>query len=182
MNRLLLLVVFVIFASTASAQTDKGTWLLGGNVNFSYSKNQSNSSLKNTAFEYKIAPNIGYFFFDQFAAGLKLSFDGSGYKPEFGDGFNSYETLNVVPFARYYLLPGQKQYNILVEGMYQYGFDGNFKRNTLAVNAGPVLYLNQAVGLEFLLGYSTTKFTKYDGWNKRLSLGIGLQVQLRKHK
>jgi hypothetical protein len=66
--------------------------------------------------------------------------------------------------------------------MYQYGFSANYKMNTLAINAGPVIYLNKAVGLEFLLGYSTTKFVKYDGWNSSLQLGIGLQVHLEKHK
>jgi hypothetical protein len=95
------------------------------------------------------------------------------------------------------LLPTEKPFNILVDGSYQYGIERistanptanqplntaitKYNKNTFAFAAGPVIYFNPAVGLEFLIGYSTEKYIHYEGANNTFQVGLGLQVHLGK--
>lgn len=190
---------FSLFASmlffSAHAQLTKGNWLVGGTGNFLSSKNTYTSptySSSSDRVDIKISPNIGYFITDKFAVGLRPSF--SKYKEQV-DGAGGL-TANISrfefgPFARYYFLQSDKQYNILMDVSYQYGIyynkptKGNI--NTLSASAGTVIFFNSSVGLEFLLGYYSRKEVlplTTNGENttdqKGFQIGIGFQIHLEK--
>jgi hypothetical protein len=162
MKHLVLISLFSVLYFTAQSQLSKGAWLVGGTGSFSSTKNSySNNTtyFSSDQVHVNIAPDLAYFVFDKFALGLKPSFNKSkNHVTSLPSGGNSNENrLNIGPFARYYLLNSDKQFNILTEASYQYGFywftPTKGHRNTFSASAGPVVYLNTSVGLEFLIGY-----------------------------
>lgn len=128
-----------------------------------------------------IAPSIGYFLVDKFAVGIRPSFNYS--QNNLIAGGKDQTVLAVGPFIRYYFLPSGRPFNILAETAYAYYIFNNastFKQHGLFVAAGPVIYFNTSVGLEFLFGYSSTKVVGYDGRNTALRFGIGFQFHLER--
>ena len=188
------IVTILLLSASANAQITKGNWLIGGTGNFLASKNSYSSptfSSSSDRIDIKISPTIGYFIGDKLALGLRSSF--SKYKDIVdGTGGNINSNINRLefgPFVRYYFLQLDKQYNILTDINYQYGLywftptKGNI--NTFSASAGPVIYFNTVVGLEFLLGYYTRKeVIKQNGDNtnsqKGFQIGISLQIHLEK--
>jgi hypothetical protein len=193
MKHIFFLLSITIFSLSANCQLDKKTWLVGGtgsisSSNDSYTTSTYSQTSKTT--EIKISPTVGYFLADKFAAGLKTSF--SKYKSRVDGSGGLYTNVNrfeVGPFARYYFLPKEKQVNIVTEASYQFGRysfkDINQKGNinTLSFLAGPTIYFNNSVGLEFLVGYkSRTEDIKdsYKQTQKGLQIAIGFQFHLIK--
>lgn len=106
MKKLLLSLIAVsALAFTTQAQTEKGNFMLGGNVGFNTSKNDG---APKTDINFNVVPSIGYFITNNFAVGT-----GVGY--QFDKSYNT-TTVNgvttgnstkvsafvVSPFARYY--------------------------------------------------------------------------------
>lgn len=86
-------------------------------------------------------------------------------------------------------MESEKQTNILVEASYQTGIireigDTKGTSNNFSISAGPVLYFNSSVGIEFLLGYATDieKYSSKVQKEKRsgFQFSIGLQIHLIK--
>lgn len=183
--------VFLLLFLNASAQLDKGIWLVGGTGNFLSSKYE-NSSLINSytsnRLDIAVSSNVGYFVIDKLALGLKMGF--TKYKEQVvstGGLYSNVNRFSFGPFVKYYFLEKDKQYNILTDLSYQYGLysfkptKGN--SNTFNASVGPVIYFNTSVGLEFLLGYYSTKETiKQNGDNitkqSGFQIGIGFQIHL----
>ena len=177
---------------TAHAQLEQGTWLVGGAFNFSteesntpYSNSTIASVYRNTNF--KINPSIGYFLFDKLAAGIKPQFTWYKSTPiSNAMGTANYIRFWIGPFIRYYLLNPAKQWNLLTEANYQYEITvhkpDKVGSNNYSFNAGPVVYLNSSVGVEFLMGYyyltygMGEQFSEFRG----VQLNIGLQIHLTK--
>lgn len=188
---ILLFLITSIFYNHADSQITKGNWLVGGNASFSFSNsNVETNDVKTTTIS--VNPDIGYFFIDKFAGGLRLSFYNNHIKS--GPPYNNFFTFanySIGPFVRYYFLPVDNPYNIITEGSYQFGGDkttsnnpsGNYNsNNSFTFSAGPVIYFNTSVGIEFLLSY---KSFGNSGSNTRGSLfgaEIGLQIHLQKDK
>lgn len=93
----------------------------------------------------------------------------------------------VGPFARYYILPAENQYNLLADLSYQFGFYGGTVKGdlrTFSALTGPVIYFNSTVGLEFLLGYYSRKDKDSEISRINISKGfhivVGLQIHLEK--
>lgn len=92
------------------------------------------------------------------------------------------------PFIRYYFLKPENRANILVESSYQYQFrkdispgsDSKLSANIFMISAGPVIYFNSSVGVEFTIGYSSQKYSGITGSNNTIQTSIGLQVHLQK--
>jgi hypothetical protein len=187
----LMTLVFLLLFLNASAQLDKGIWLVGGTGNFLSSKYE-NSSLINSytsnRLDIAVSSNVGYFVIDKLALGLKMGF--TKYKEQVvstGGLYSNVNRFSFGPFVKYYFLEKDKQYNILTDLSYQYGLysfkptKGN--SNTFNASVGPVIYFNTSVGLEFLLGYYSTKETiKQNGDNitkqSGFQIGIGFQIHL----
>jgi hypothetical protein len=151
--------------------------------------------------QINLSPNLGFFLADKFATGLKLVYSNNRYKqintPNYN--LNKFITYSVGPFLRYYFLPTDKQFNLLVDGSYQYGnergggvvstgseavdFDlSKYQKHSFSIAAGPVIYFNSSVGMEFLAAYITSKYANIAGRNNTFQVGLGLQVHLEKDK
>ncbi|MBI1781711.1 MAG: hypothetical protein HYR66_10130 [Sphingobacteriales bacterium] len=181
---------------SASGQITKNNWMVGGNIGLAQTNYNSGVSVKYKLTTVSLSPNIGYFIWDKTSAGIKTSV--LSYKTDFPNGSGGstirYSTktyfYNIGPFARYYFLNEDKRTNIFIEGAYQYQFrkdispntSSNLSSNVFTLSAGPVIYFNSSVGIEFTLGYSTQKFKGAPGSNNTIQTNIGLQVHLEKEK
>jgi len=97
MKKLLLsLVAVAAFAFTTQAQTEKGKFLVGGNVGFSTSKVDGADK---SDISFKVIPSAGYFVSDNFAIGTGV---GYAYDKSVSDK-NLNQAIEVAPFGRYYV-------------------------------------------------------------------------------
>jgi len=182
MKKLSLVLVSLSVLIVSKAQITKGNWLIGGNVSYSSTKYKNENEVQKT-FILNISPDVGYFFAQRFAVGLRPELQywkgTTAYPPD-----NSQTVYKVGPFARYYFLAEDKPINLLLESSYQYSFTktnaSKNKSNTFSFFGGPVIYFNSSVGMEFLLGYSTSSFSNNDGTESTVRFGIGIQVHLEK--
>ncbi len=172
------------------AQLNKGQFLVGGNIGFESVKNEGDNMVNYKGTYFLFSPNIGYFIIPKFAAGLRLNM--SVYKQEVQIDYKITNT-NLLPFIRYYFLSQAQKFNILAEVSYislrskttitNNPTNNVEKANGFNISAGPAVFLNEHVALEFLLGYTQTK-VKNIGDNKTatFSTGLGLQIHLGKIK
>ena len=184
MRKIKLAIIFGVFLSvSAKSQITKNNWLLGGNISYaSTNYNSENYGVPHTSYNLQVRPNIGYFFIDKIAAGIKVGIGKTGNK-----GGPYYTDFNIGPFCRYYILNPEKNANIIAEGGYLYGFvtgtaSEKASKNTFMISAGPVIYFNTVVGLEFLISYSSYRFNGIKGSNNTVMVGLGLQVHLEREK
>lgn len=186
MKKKIITVVLVLNSLFAKSQLDKKTWMIGGSI--SYSKAKYNTGVFNSMqeqYEYSISPKIGYFFFDKICGGIITSFDEVGSKAQGSIVWSKYSNFNFGPFLRYYFLKKEKMINILAECNYQLGAEGStngLNKNTLSFAAGPVLYFNSSVGLEFLITHNTYRYKNVNASDNKIQLSIGLQIHLQKDK
>lgn len=167
---------FLLFFTVDSfSQTSRGHWILSGNADLNYLRNSSAGSLQYKATLLTIAPSVGYFVVDKFVLGAKPTYTfGSNSLNNNGEGVSIF---SIGPFARYYLLSADKQFNIFTEAGYAYGknYQNKQEENTFYLLGGPVLYFNTSVGLEFTASYAVTKYPGFDGINRAVRLGLGFQ-------
>lgn len=176
---------------TAQAQLNKGNWLVGGTGKFySYTSTYTSAAYSNEASytQIDLSPSIGYFVTDKLAFGIRPTFSSiKGKVTSTGGLSTNVQRYWIGPFGRYYFLKSDKQFNILADVSYQYGFFGGGlakgNLNTFSVLAGPVVYFNSSVGVEFLLGYSYSK-EDVESYQKEVrkgfQIGIGFQIHLEK--
>jgi hypothetical protein len=184
---------FLLFSLVGKSQLTKGNWIAGGTASFYSTKNQYSSSVANQTSDVVrlgISPSVGYFLADKFVLGLRPSYTKTKAQVTTTSGLTTNENrLDVGPFARYYFLESEKQFNVLADVSYQYGFywftptKGN--RNTFSASAGTVVFFNSSVGLELLLGYYSQKENINDAFKtineqKGLQMTIGFQFHLEK--
>ncbi len=195
MKHFILTSLLIGFSISANCQLDKKYWFVGGTGNFYTYKDAYTATGQTTVTgkltEINLAANIGYFLADKFAAGLR-----PGITSIKSHGANSASVLTeatkiyIGPFARYYFLDKDKQFNILVDGNYQFGTFSNFGKGTTqsaSIMAGTELFFNTSVGIEFLLGYLYQKNVKdetqnaYEYMKKGFYVSIGFQLHLIKN-
>jgi hypothetical protein len=203
MKKIIMLILAIYTIKYSSAQLTKYNWLVGGTGLFNSNKYTNDLGIHTqTITNIQLAPNIGYFFVDKFAVGLKLNFSSSRNKNiSTGASYNlgKYTTFGFGPFLRYYCLDVNKQFNILIDGSYQYNIEriggvssnnntpvpvptNQYTKNTFSIAAGPVIYFNTSVGLEFLIGYATSQYAQNSAGNSGIQIGLGLQVHLERDK
>ncbi len=187
----------LLITNTTFGQLTKGHWLVGGSGSFYLSKRDYisyvNSSTNGFSKELHltISPNIGYFLIDKLAVGLRPFFSwGKGESfpndPTVSGGESDSKRYGIGPFGRYYFLDKDKPFNILADINYQIGIwdvGDKGKLSNFSFLAGPVIYFNTSVGMEFLLGYSSQSeelknFSKNS--SKGFSVNIGFQIHLIK--
>lgn len=176
---------------TSLSQITRHNWLVGGNAKlFSDNSDYSSASYSYTAkhTQIDISASVGYFFIDKLAFGLRPTFSSfKGKITSLGGGTTNTQRFWVGPFARYYFLQREKQFNLLTDISYQFGIikSGQWKGDLSSFNAcaGPVIYFNNCIGIEFLLGYA---YNNEDVKNssrtihKGLQTSIGFQIHLEK--
>ena len=178
----------ILIITTAKGQLTKGNWLVGGNANFSSASFSNNVAATYSQTNLQISPAAGYFFIDKLAVGLR-----PGYvyvKTTLPGDANAYgsNTFNIGPFIRYYFLQPVNRLNIFSELSYQHSIlkikdNPSSNINGYSISAGPIVYFNQSVGIEFSIGYSNTKYAgDANTKNSTILVGIGLQVHLEKSK
>lgn len=164
----LLTAAVLVLAGSVSAQTEKGDWLVGGNVMVNTTDNNTNIA---------ISPTAGYFFFNNFAAGGIFSFGHSK------SGETKITSVSAGPFARYYFLKGNLKPLVLAE--FEFGSTstrvGSIKetgsRRSMLLGGGLAAFVNRNVAIETIAGYGRTKLEDYDGAGGFV-LKIGFQVYL----
>ena len=186
MFKISLILVLLVINTSSFSQIKKGNWLVGGNASFSSFKSTGSGSIQYTQNIIQLNPVIGYFLKNNFTAGLKPSFIYAS--TDVGGGSsNSSTTFNIGPFLRYYFLKADTKFNIFSEVGYEFGTNSDKAQTTntsssrtFSVAAGPVVYFNSSIGLEFIIGYATTTLVGYPGSTHVLSVGIGFQIHLKK--
>ncbi len=196
MYKLKILFIFFFFStSSIRAQLTKNNWLVGGNGSFSRSNNLIGAPNEYKSTAIVLSPNIGYFFVDKLATGLRVTTTFIKNNPSntsvgvFSFGSRT-EFFNLGPFVRYYFLNTEKRINFFTEGLYQYQLrrdininsESKESANVFIVSCGPVFYLNNIVGIEFTIGYSTQKYTNSLLRTNTIQTAIGLQIHLEKEK
>lgn len=157
-------------AYNANAQTDRGDWMVGGQLSF-------NTTSGNSSFT--LAPSAGYFFGKNFAGGseLTLSFG------KFGDAKSS--SVGIGPFLRYYFELKEPQFKPFVHTSLGFisetdKFAGQKTTNTARnffLGAGGAYFINQNVALEALLGYNNSKVENLSAEGGFL-FRVGFQIHL----
>ena len=193
MKKLIISYLFILFCLAANSQITKGYWLIGGSGKFDSYNQKTILGTLNTEWNYTnidISPSVGYFVKDRAAFGVRSTFSSiKGADVRGGIRQDEY-TFWIGPFSRYYFFKPGKQVNILTDISYQIGtsnviYDKN-KLQKFSAMVGPAIYLNNSVGLEFLLGYNSSleKFAgggmgeKYS--KKGFQVEVGLQIHLKK--
>jgi hypothetical protein len=154
--------------------------MVGGSAYFSSLTTSGSGVINYTQTNWQIAPNVGYFFVNKFVVGLKPSF--SYLSNTMGN--TNLKTYTIVPFIRYYFLHTNNRVNIFGEADYQHGISkmtGNPSSSTngYSIAAGPVVYLNTCVGIEFSVGYSAIYYQPAKSGT--VQVGLGLQIHLEKN-
>lgn len=199
MIRLMFLFAAAFIVKTTEGQISRRNWLMGGTGLFNshtYTDYLGNRSWKDS--NIQLQPNIGYFFADRVAGGVKLNLAFFRTKV-FSESYNLQKnnSYGIGPFVRYYILRSEDRLNFLIEGSYQYQLERSggvsadnstpvpiaitqYSKNTFAIAGGPVIFVNTSVGLELLAGYSFTNYVQNKTSAKSFYMGLGLQVHLEK--
>jgi hypothetical protein len=178
--------ILLTIANLSFSQIQKNQWMIGGNAAFSIAQA---SELKTTSIQ--LAPNVGYFFINKMAGGLRFGFGSDTYSSG-GDKYR-WTNLAISPFLRYYFLPATQQVNLFAEGAYSYAWSkykdvtnsGSYayRYNGFSLMGGPAIFLNEHTALEITLGYSHSTRGPVDSTTtNRFQLGVGLQIHLGKAK
>lgn len=172
MKRSLLFFLLAAAGIKATAQTEQGNFLAGGNV-------QLNTSGHNT--QVAISPTVGYFFVDNFAGGAILDFSHtkSGVSPDVARS----TTFSIGPFIRYYV--GNANIHPFLQGDVEFSTSKiragtestKLTGTTFFVGPGLALFLNRNVALEALAGYSHTAYAHQTG-SGGFAFKLGFQVYL----
>jgi len=165
------LFTLLLLASVANAQTDKGDWMVGGNMTINTTKGNS---------EFAFQPSAGYFFANNFVAGGQFILNFSKQED------TKYSTLAAGPFARYYFNISNSAFKPFLHADFSVGstsvqIAGLDKTSTTTtsffIGAGGAYFINSNVALEALAGYNRIKIETYDPSNGFI-FRIGFQVHL----
>ena len=189
----IIFLLLIIFETNSFSQLAKGTFLLSGTANF----NSGNSTTaygmqKHNLSTLLLSPAAGYFFLPKLVGGIRLQYSDNRDKTVENSGSgglssNRTTSLNIGPFARYYLLNQNNKFiNVFIDGSYGLGKENYYNPNllsssathVLSILAGPEIYFNNSVGLEFTIGYYKRYTTDFNVTTTGLQAGIGLQVHL----
>ena len=159
MKKVLLTVFAACLVFAASAQISKGTILLNGASNLSF---QSNNEDAGDDSDLSLGVKGGYFFMDNLAAGLTVAYSKNS---EADDA-----AVGIGPFVRYYV-----NGKIILGAGYVAGSFGDFKENTLNIEAGYAIFANDAIAIEPTLYYN---MYSGDAEGASFGLNVGISVYL----
>jgi outer membrane protein W len=166
--------LFFVSASAVFAQTEKGDWLVGGNLSL-------NTANQNTVIT--VAPSAGYFFLNNFAAGALVNLN---YRKT---GVNKSTDFAIGPVARYYFGKMENPFRPFVIGDITFGSTklknggatSTVNSSNYLLGAGGAYFINGNVALETIAGYAHTKLKDIDG-SGGFALNIGFQVYINRHQ
>lgn len=174
MKKICFIIVLIFMSHLAFSQTYKGQWMVGGDASF---RSERIASLDATTSYFTLMPNVGYFFANNFAGGVRVSLD--SYKPEDRDAET---TFSGAPFLRYYFLPPTSKTNIFADASYGFGTTGTGNKegfNFFSVSAGPAIFLTRNTALEFALQYLSAGGDAIGSdRNSSFGVNVGFQIHL----
>ena len=184
MKKLLFVTLIAAFSTAASAQgnINQGNIMIGGNLGFNSSKYGNSNSKSSSLF---VSPNVGYFFINNLAGGLRVHFSNS--KEESGSFEYSETAFRLTPFVRYYFLPSSQKVNVFADAGYGFGStkyketgDPDVTQNVsgYTVSAGAAIFIVPSVALEIGLGYNSDKFNNATERYNTIQALAGLQIHL----
>jgi hypothetical protein len=172
MKKVLFAAVLLTAFQVTNAQVNKGQWLAGGNVSFASEKT---GDAKSTTID--ISPNAGYFFMNNFAGGLRVTFISEKFK----GADEAWTKFMAAPFLRYYFLPAAEKLNIFADGSFGFGSAGGDDKQSLTgfqFMAGPAIFLTPNTALEIALGYRSLKMKDAEDATNTFGINVGFQVHL----
>lgn len=171
-KNLLGLLACMVIGLAASAQTEKGNYLVGGNVGFNAAKNNT---------QINLSPTVGYFFANNIALGANVDLAYSKV------GSNKATTFGVGPFGRYYF----GTLNIRPFAHANVNFTSTRNKNSTGsdtyngsnyfLGAGLAAFINRNVAVEGLAGYSNSSYA-HISTGGGFQLRIGFQIYLSKEQ
>ncbi|ATL42080.1 outer membrane beta-barrel protein [Elizabethkingia sp. HX WHF] len=106
MKKNLLIGAFALLGFAASAQTEKGSWVVGGSTSIGFNNVSTKVKSDNTTFDgpkvntFTIAPSAGYFVIDKLSVGLDLAYTNATTK--YDGAKTTSNTFAILPTATYY--------------------------------------------------------------------------------
>jgi hypothetical protein len=165
-----LLIIFIFIPRLSWSQNDKGTVMLGGQIDLnSYSVTTPgipDSYASEKTKSIGIAPSAGYFIFENFALGCEILYNGKRSTIPTGQKFS--RTFSFEPFVRYYIGKGKiKPYLHAGTGpgwtktrtTLKSGFPDQTQKSKLLIyeiRGGVEFLINKSVGFDFGFGYNST--------------------------
>ena len=186
MKQITLISLFLSLSSIGFSQINKGQFLVGGIISLESFKYDNSLYGVNESNTLNVAPNIGYFLCDKLAAGLRLNFVSINSNNPIVETLSKRTSIN--PFLRYYFLPKANKVNAFFDAGYIYQRT-RFKVNSnegpptkadgYSVSAGPAIFLNKKIALEFIIRFTHTKANDIGNTKENtFSSGLGLQIHL----
>ncbi|MCL8006597.1 hypothetical protein [Gelidibacter japonicus] len=171
---------FFVMTLTLSlnAQITKGNWLVGGDIAFSYNKSKPESSVNFKTYNINLSPNVGYFFWNNLALGLRTDFTHSYTKTD--SGTSKFDRFLLSPFAKYYFLNESKIVNPFIESSYRFSLINENNSKEFSAKGGIAIFLNSSVALEISLNYLNSITNDSFVGSQTVLIGIGIQVHLEK--
>ncbi len=153
MKKLIYLFFFVLsFVNAVSGQTEKGTWLLGGNASY------QRSSGKGTLF---LSPSIGYFLIKNVAGGAQLNLI----------AITGSTSWNLGPFAKYYFYGDERGRFYASLGLNIGDAPGSNFDTGYSFGGGYAKFLNTSISVD--MGVQYLRAGSSEGI---FSLGAGFQI------
>lgn len=176
MRKIAMFWVVLFFTCTLSAQVmDQGNFVVGSLMGVSTANSKVSTggveSKGLSAYQFSIAPNIGYFFADNLAAGLGVDFTRSRVQQPDQEETDDSDLL-FGPFLRYYL-PVDDQVALFLAANFGFGNSTDvqdiagsrqsIQTNIFAAGVGPgfTIYAPSGLGLEAILKYNFAR-SKFD--------------------
>jgi outer membrane protein W len=194
MKLITLLCLLLSTTIVTTAQIKKGQFLVGGSISFESVKNEGSNAVNYKTTNLFISPNIGYFIIEKLAGGVRLNV--TSYKQDLPFDHNV-TVISMSPFVRYYFLPAVKKVNAFIDLGYlntktkfrdnttQPPYTNSYteRSNGYSISAGPAIFLNDHVSLEFTVGYRhLTADNQYNVESSTVTSALGLQIHLGKLK
>lgn len=161
----------MVLAIAGFSQTEKGSWLLGGNIGYT-SSNQSETGGSSSYGIFTLNPKFGFFPVNNLAVILNTD-----YVSESSGNFSDH-SLMIGPAVRYYF-PGSPAVRVFVGTGVGFGSTSDTHSTSYQIEAGPSFFLTPAVALEMNVNYQSTS-SKYNNGDPQLpnsytlsQIGIG---------
>lgn len=154
----------------ATAQTEKGDWLVGGRIDLNTGDNSTNIGF---------TPSAGLFVINNLAVGGNILID-----------YNKSADIKVTnfgigPFVRYYFTESkvrpllQLAVNFIsTKVKTPLGSESN-TGTSLFLGGGAAIFINENMSLEPIIGYANTKYKNFEG-SGAFSFGFGFQAYINK--
>lgn len=164
--------------TTASAQTEKGVWLAGGNLQF------GNTLGDNSIFELQATPRAGYFLANNFALGATLGISHYG-----TDGLSN-TGIGFGPFARYYvntskgiLKPYFNAEVVYYSNKVKNSTESKFNSFLVRPGLGLAIFVSPNIALENQLTYQYRKIANTEGLGtSAFQFSVGFQIHFNTNK